>query len=50
MNEWLKDTIKTLLGCSSSHSLNALELGTGSVLVLFGIAESLQCYLGLELS
>lgn len=50
MNEWLDDTIETLLGSSSSHSLNVLELGTGSGLVLFGIAENLESYLGLELS
>ncbi|GES63927.1 hypothetical protein ATETN484_0010000600 [Aspergillus terreus] len=50
MNEWLDDTIDTLLGCSSSHSLNVLELGTGPGLVLFGVAEYLQCYIGLELS
>nr|POF16690.1 nonribosomal peptide synthetase tes [Quercus suber] len=50
MNEWLDDTIETLLGCSGSHTLDVLELGTGSGLVLFGIAKSLQCYVGLELS
>ncbi|KAF9690384.1 hypothetical protein EKO04_011638 [Ascochyta lentis] len=50
MNEWLDDTIETLLGCCNSHPLNVLELGTGSGLILFGIAKSIQCYLGLELS
>lgn len=50
MNEWLDDTIETLLGCSSSRYLNVLELGTGSGLVLLGIAKSLQSYIGLELS
>lgn len=50
MNEWLDDTIETILACSSGHPLSVLELGTGSGMVLFGIAKYLKSYLGLELS
>ncbi|KAL8673562.1 MAG: hypothetical protein Q9168_002016 [Polycauliona sp. 1 TL-2023] len=48
MDEWLDDTVATLLSCNSSDSLNVLELGTGSGMMLFSIAKSLQSYLGLE--
>ncbi|KAK5987982.1 Nonribosomal peptide synthetase dtxS1 [Cladobotryum mycophilum] len=50
MNEWLDDTIKTILSCHGSDSLNVLELGTGSGMILFSIAKSLRSYVGLELS
>ena len=48
MNEWLNDTIETILACSSGHPLKVLELGTGSGMVLFSIATELTSYLGLE--
>ncbi|KAL8999568.1 MAG: hypothetical protein Q9169_001657 [Polycauliona sp. 2 TL-2023] len=48
MIEWLDETIETLVSRVSSHSLNVLELGTGSGMILFSIANSLQSYLGLE--
>ncbi|KAL8701189.1 MAG: hypothetical protein Q9224_000616 [Gallowayella concinna] len=48
MTDWLDDTIKTVLSCISGHSLNLLELGTGSGMILFSIAKSLNSYLGLE--
>lgn len=50
MNEWLDDTIETILTCDGGHSLNVLELGTGSGMILFSIVKSLGSYLGLELS
>jgi len=50
MNEWLDDTIETILTCDSGHSLDVLELGTGSGMVLFSIAKNLHSYLGLEIS
>ncbi|KAL8789758.1 MAG: hypothetical protein Q9213_001009 [Squamulea squamosa] len=50
MNEWLDDTIATILSCDSELSLNVLELGTGSGMVLFSIAQNLHSYVGLEIS
>lgn len=50
MNEWLDDTIETILACNSGSPLDVLELGTGSGMVLFSIAKKLTSYLGLELS
>ncbi|PYI00849.1 nonribosomal peptide synthase [Aspergillus sclerotiicarbonarius CBS 121057] len=46
MNEWLDDTIATLLnGAPSGH---VVEVGTGSGMILFNLAEGLQSYVGLE--
>ncbi|MDI1491445.1 MAG: putative secondary metabolism biosynthetic enzyme [Ramalina farinacea] len=50
MNEWLDDTIETILACNSGHPLNVLELGRGSEMVLFNITKKLTSYLRLELS
>ena len=47
MNEWLDNIIETVLNCDSSHSLDVLELGTGSGMILFSIAKNLHYYLGL---
>ncbi|KAL9030211.1 MAG: hypothetical protein Q9196_001645 [Gyalolechia fulgens] len=48
MNEWLDDTIETVLGCGNGRSLHVLEIGTGSGMILFNIASSIHSYLGLE--
>ncbi|KAL8922237.1 MAG: hypothetical protein Q9208_005316 [Pyrenodesmia sp. 3 TL-2023] len=48
MNEWHDDMIETVLSCNSGHSLNVLELGTGTGMIPFSIAKSLHSYLGLE--
>jgi SAM-dependent methyltransferase len=46
MNEWLDDTIATLLNGGSAR--NVLEIGTGSGRVLFNLGAGLQSYTGLE--
>ncbi|KAL8945278.1 MAG: hypothetical protein Q9211_000196 [Gyalolechia sp. 1 TL-2023] len=48
MNEWLDDTIEMVLGCGNGRSLHVLEIGTGSGMIFFNIASSIQSYLGLE--
>ena len=49
MNEWLDDTIETILAYSNSgRLLNVLELGTGSGMVLFSLTHHLGSYVGLE--
>ncbi|KAF7555549.1 hypothetical protein G7Z17_g2068 [Cylindrodendrum hubeiense] len=45
MNEWLDDTIETLL--NGSQPGNILEIGTGSGMILFSLKE-LATYVGLE--
>lgn len=50
MNEWLDDTITTIVSCDGGHLLNVLELGTGSGMILFSMAKRLGSYLGLEIS
>lgn len=50
MNEWLDDTIATVLSCHSGGALNVLELGTGSGMLLFSLARRLHSYFGLEIS
>ena len=50
MDEWLDETIATILSSSSGHSLDILELGTGSGLILFSLAKWIRSYLGLEIS
>ena len=47
MNEWLNDTITTILN-SCSSPFNVLEIGTGSGMILFNLANVLQSYIGLE--
>ncbi|KAL3952631.1 hypothetical protein ACCO45_012574 [Purpureocillium lilacinum] len=46
MDEWLDDTIATIL--DGGHSGHILEIGTGSGMVLFNLAGELQTYVGLE--
>ncbi|RGP79565.1 multidrug resistance 3 [Fusarium longipes] len=48
MNEWLDDTMTTLLG--GGEPSNVLEIGTGSGMILFNLPQSIQSYVGLELS
>ncbi|KAM0386138.1 hypothetical protein ACHAPY_000687 [Fusarium culmorum] len=48
MNEWLDDTMTTLLG--GGEPRNVLEIGTGSGMILFNLPRSMQSYVGLELS
>ncbi|PIG81858.1 hypothetical protein AARAC_003709 [Aspergillus arachidicola] len=46
MNEWLDDTISTLL--DGRPPGNVLEVGTGSGMILFNIPQGLRSYVGLE--
>ncbi|KAJ5962612.1 enniatin synthetase [Penicillium viridicatum] len=48
MNEWLDDTIATIVGSHGNQSLDVLELGTGSGMVLFNLPKSLGSYHGLD--
>lgn len=48
MNEWLDDTMATLL--DGGEPRNVLEIGTGSGMILFNLPRSIQSYVGLELS
>jgi amino acid adenylation domain-containing protein len=48
MNEWLDDTIESIL--NGRQPDNVLEIGTGSGMILFNLIEGLQSYTGLELS
>lgn len=46
MNEWLDDTIESMLnGGQPGH---VLEIGTGSGMILFNLIRGLQSYVGLE--
>ncbi|PWY75781.1 nonribosomal peptide synthase [Aspergillus eucalypticola CBS 122712] len=46
MEEWLDDTITTLL--NGAPPGNVVEIGTGSGMIFFNIANDLQTYVGLE--
>ncbi|XP_044722092.1 AMP-binding enzyme domain-containing protein [Hirsutella rhossiliensis] len=46
MNEWLDDTIETIL--DRSRPAHILEIGTGSGMILFNLTDGLQSYVGLE--
>ncbi|KAK5989807.1 Nonribosomal peptide synthetase dtxS1 [Cladobotryum mycophilum] len=46
MNEWLDDTINCIL--NGSQAGDVLEIGSGSGMVLFNIANGLRSYVGLE--
>ena len=46
MNEWLDDTINTLL--NGGRPGNVLEVGTGTGMILFNLLDGLQHYVGLE--
>ncbi|KAH8662495.1 hypothetical protein BX600DRAFT_382509 [Xylariales sp. PMI_506] len=47
MKEWLDDTMETIrnIGCTPR---DVLEIGTGSGMILFNLAEEFQSYVGLE--
>lgn len=46
MEEWLDDTVQTLL--NGNHPRRILEIGTGSGMILFNIASGLEQYVGVE--
>ncbi|PLB54055.1 putative nonribosomal peptide synthase, partial [Aspergillus steynii IBT 23096] len=46
MEEWLDDTVQTLL--NGGRTRRILEVGTGSGMVLFNIASGLEQYVGVE--
>ncbi|KAL6855594.1 NRPS [Amphichorda felina] len=46
MNEWLDDTISTML--NGGEPRDVLELGTGSGMILFNLTKGLNSYTGLE--
>ncbi|UKZ78468.1 NRPS [Trichoderma virens FT-333] len=46
LNEWLDDTMHTMLNGGSPKEV--LEIGTGSGMILFNLPSSLQKYVGLE--
>ncbi|KAB8263063.1 hypothetical protein BDV32DRAFT_146854 [Aspergillus pseudonomiae] len=47
MNDWLDDTLHTLL--NGQDPGRVLEIGTGSGMILFNITEGLEEYVGIEL-
>lgn len=46
MNEWLDDTIKSII--NGSTALDVLELGSGSGMILFNLASDFNSYVGIE--
>ncbi|KAI2787072.1 Beauvericin nonribosomal cyclodepsipeptide synthetase BEA1 [Penicillium oxalicum] len=46
MNEWLDETIAAIQATGPLE--NVLEIGTGTGMILFNLAEHLQCYVGLD--
>ncbi|KAI1739959.1 hypothetical protein F4680DRAFT_466122 [Xylaria scruposa] len=46
MNEWLEDTIRSIL--NGGEPGNVLEVGTGTGMILFNLINGLQSYVGLE--
>ncbi|KAI1749210.1 hypothetical protein F4782DRAFT_514383, partial [Xylaria castorea] len=46
MNEWLEDTIRSIL--NGKEPGNVLEVGTGTGMILFNLISGLQSYVGLE--
>ena len=46
MDEWLDDTIESML--NGSEPGHVLEIGTGSGMILFNLPQGLESYLGLE--
>ncbi|KAI0856756.1 hypothetical protein F4860DRAFT_528844 [Xylaria cubensis] len=46
MNEWLEDTIRSIL--NGGNPGNVLEVGTGTGMILFNLINGLQSYIGLE--
>ncbi|KXJ92220.1 hypothetical protein Micbo1qcDRAFT_204223 [Microdochium bolleyi] len=50
MNEWLDETIKTIVDLCAGEASHVLEIGTGSGMILFNIISEVQSYVGLEMS
>lgn len=50
MEEWLDETVASVLNSDGGETINVLELGTGSGMILFNLAPSVQSYIGLEIS
>ncbi|KAI0133896.1 enniatin synthetase [Xylariales sp. AK1849] len=48
MNEWLDETIATIL--HGGPSLHVLEIGTGSGMILFSLIGDIRSYVGIEMS
>ena len=48
MEEWLNDTISTII--NSGRMETVLEIGTGSGMILFNLANKFNLYIGLDLS
>ncbi|KAL7780605.1 hypothetical protein CFE70_010630 [Pyrenophora teres f. teres 0-1] len=46
MNEWLDDTIATML--NGQRPGNVLEIGSGTGMILFNLGDGLQSYVGLD--
>ncbi|CAA9959472.1 Nonribosomal peptide synthetase 3 [Pyrenophora teres f. maculata] len=46
MNEWLDDTISTML--NGRQPGNVFEIGSGTGMILFNLGEGLQSYIGLD--
>ncbi|KAK1914215.1 hypothetical protein P3342_007461 [Pyrenophora teres f. teres] len=44
MNEWLDDTIATML--NGQRPGNVLEIGSGTGMILFNLGDGLQSYVG----
>lgn len=46
MQEWLDDTIQTIVGSKGLH--HVLEVGTGTGMILFNLPQTLKSYVGIE--
>jgi SAM-dependent methyltransferase len=50
MNEWLDETITTIVDLCAGGASHVLEIGTGSGMILFNVISEVQSYVGLEMS
>jgi SAM-dependent methyltransferase len=50
MNEWLDETIATIVDLCAGGASHVLEIGTGSGMILFNVISEVQSYVGLEMS
>ncbi|KAI0406426.1 hypothetical protein F4802DRAFT_96039 [Xylaria palmicola] len=50
MNEWLDETISTILDIPVGTTRHVLEIGTGSGMILFNLIGKVQSYVGVEMS
>ncbi|KAF4993043.1 hypothetical protein FDECE_13529 [Fusarium decemcellulare] len=48
MNEWLDDTISSIRSSSDLAPGHVLELGSGSGMILFNLAQGLESYIGVD--